>query len=111
MALEQTVHGKSRSVGNTNASAARDNDNDDPLAGMRTAPVSVEATCRMMQGILYDGNGEIGVVLGGVYQHIPHLRAIHPHGSMDVNFAACAALGSGGLAAMCILEQRCQPDL
>jgi 20S proteasome alpha/beta subunit len=61
----------------------------------------------MMQDILYDGQGEIGanLSLGGVYQHIPNLRAIHPHGSMDVNLPY-TALGSGGLAAMCILESR-----
>jgi hypothetical protein len=80
LALEQIVYGES-SIGNTNtntntnmnASAAHDKDNDDPLAGMTTAPVSVEGRCRMMQDILCDGQGEIGtnLSLGGVYQHIP----------------------------------------
>jgi len=79
---------------------------------MSTVPVSVEATYRMIQTISYDGQGEIGVnlILGGVYQHIPYLKAVHPHGSMDLNFLR-AALGSGGLAAMFILKSRYQPDL
>ena len=119
MALEQLVYGDS-SIGNANtninASPIDKNDNndddDDPLVGMSSAPVSVEATCRMMQDILYDGKGEIGanLILGGVYQRKPYLRAIHPHGSMDVNLPY-TALGSGGLAAMGVLESRYQPNI
>jgi hypothetical protein len=96
MALEQIVYGKS-SIGNTNtntntntnASAAHDKDNDDPLAGLTTAPVAVEATCRMMHDILYDGQGEIGanLSLGGVYQHIPYLRAIQSAWQHGCEFA------------------------
>lgn len=37
------------------------------------------------------------------------LTAIHPHGSMDV--VPFAALGSGGLAAMAVLESRYHPGL
>jgi hypothetical protein len=81
--------------------------------GMSPAPVSIEATCRLMQDILYKaGGGSIGanLIVGGVYKEIPYLRAIHPHGSMDVNLPY-TALGSGGLAAMSVLESRYQPDI
>ena len=66
----------------------------------------------MIQTIPYDGQGEIGanLILDGVYQHIPDLKAIHRHGSMDLIFSH-AALGSGGLAATFILKSRYQPDL
>ena len=107
MALERIVHGES-SIGNAdtnaNASAARS-----PLAGMSAAPVSVEATCRKMQDIVHASQGEIGLnlILCGICQHIPYLRAIHRHSSMDVNLPH-SALGSAGLAAMCVLESECQ---
>lgn len=118
MTFEQIVYGES-SIGkniNTNMNAfraAHDNDNDGPLAGMSTIPVPAEATYRMMQNILYDGQGEIGanLILDGVYQHIPYFKAIHPHGSTDVNLPY-AALWSGGLAAMFVFKSRYQePDL
>jgi 20S proteasome subunit beta 2 len=115
MALEQLLVSSGIGIGNQNYSSAahgshhhNDNhdDDDDQLVGTN-APVSVEATCRWMQDTLYEGQGNIGanLILGGVYERIPYLRAIHPHGSMDVQLPY-AALGSGGLAAMSVLESR-----
>lgn len=68
----------------------------------------VAAVVRMLRDVLYDSDGHIGanLVLGGYDAHESQavLVAIHPHGSVDsVPFTA---LGSGGLAAMSILESR-----
>ena len=53
----------------------------------------------------------LGLVLGGVdpYTQHPILAAIHPHGSMDV--VPYTALGSGGLAAMGVLEAGFRVDM
>jgi 20S proteasome subunit beta 2 len=62
---------------------------------------------------LYDAGGSLGVnlILGGydVKSKLGRLTATHPHGSMDV--VPFAALGSGGLAAMAVLESRYHPGL
>ena len=75
----------------------------DPLLWMR--PVSIDLLCNLFQDMLFRAKGQLGVnlIVGGVFNGKAHLRAIHPHGSMDSNLPF-AALGSGGLAAMSVLE-------
>ena len=73
----------------------------------------VAAVVRMLRDILYESDGHIGanLVLGGydAQERQAVLVAIHPHGSVDsVPFTA---LGSGGLAAMSVLESRHRSDL
>lgn len=69
---------------------------------------SMASVCRFFRNTLYEGGGNIGanLIAGGVDEGtgIPHIRAIHPHGSMDP--LPYAALGSGGLAAMAVIESR-----
>lgn len=67
--------------------------------------VSLGRICSFLQDRLWKGQGNLGVnlILGCVDQGEAHLRALHPHGSMDVDLPF-AALGSGGLAAMSIME-------
>lgn len=55
---------------------------------------------------LYERNGgcQANLIVGGIhYNGKAQLRAIHPHGSVDV--VPFTALGSGGMAAMSVLEQ------
>jgi 20S proteasome subunit beta 2 len=68
--------------------------------------VSLDQASCWLQDVLFDQNGELGVnlILGGVFQGRGELRALHPHGSMDRGLPF-AALGSGGWAAMSVLEQ------
>jgi 20S proteasome subunit beta 2 len=77
---------------------------EEPLIHMM--PVSIPVLCQLLQDQLFQAEGQLGVnlILGGVWQGQPYLRAIHPHGSMDVGLPF-AALGSGGLAAMAVLEE------
>lgn len=67
---------------------------------------NVSAVCRRIRNILYAAKGNLGVnlVLGGFDFSLDQalLAAIHPHGSMDL--VPFTALGSGGLAAMGVLE-------
>jgi 20S proteasome subunit beta 2 len=75
--------------------------------------VSVHELCRYLRDHLYEKGGSCGanLIVGGVDSLTGDvvLRAIHPHGSMDaVKFTA---LGSGGLAAMAVLESRYRRDL
>ena len=72
---------------------------------------SVSGACRMLRDILYEGGGNIGanLIVGGHENGKATLVAIHPHGSMDV--VPFSALGSGGLAAMAVLEQGYRSDL
>lgn len=67
--------------------------------------VPIEEICMFLQDELFEGNGQIGanIILGGVWEGCAQLVAIHPHGSMDVDLPF-AALGSGGLAAMGVME-------
>jgi 20S proteasome subunit beta 2 len=73
---------------------------------MALGEASISSVCTMIREELYKARGNIGanLVLGGVdqYSKIPILAAIHPHGSIDI--VPYTALGSGGLAAMGILE-------
>ena len=59
---------------------------------------------------LYEQGGacQANLIVGGVDPTTgqPHLRAVHPHGSVDV--LSFTALGSGGLAAMAVLERQYQ---
>lgn len=75
---------------------------------------SVSAVCRLIRNELYDQSSSssssssplgVNLILGGYDSTWKKtiLVAIHPHGSMDVNIPY-AALGSGGLAAMGVLE-------
>ncbi len=74
---------------------------------------SIASICTMIREDLYKNGGGIGanLVLGGVDAHTnePILTAIHPHGSIDR--VPYTALGSGGLAAMGVLESRYQPEI
>jgi 20S proteasome subunit beta 2 len=64
--------------------------------------------CRSLRDVLYDSGGSVGanLIIGGVDEEtgLPQIRAIHPGGSMDT--LPYAALGSGGLAAMAVIESR-----
>ena len=69
-------------------------------------PVSVDILCNFFQQELFKYQGQLGVnlILGCVWEGKAFLRAIHPHGSIDKNLPF-TALGSGGLAAMAVLEE------
>mmetsp|Transcript_8247 Transcript_8247/g.15531 ORF Transcript_8247/g.15531 Transcript_8247/m.15531 type:complete len:452 (+) Transcript_8247:85-1440(+) len=75
--------------------------------------VGVATICHFIREELVKGRGQIGanLVLGGVdpFTDRPVLVAIHPHGSIDV--VPYTALGSGGLAAMGVLESRYHVDM
>jgi len=73
-------------------------------ASAASPPISVHQLCRYMLDRLYKQGGacQANLIVGGVYKGKSVLRAIHPHGSMDV--VSYTALGSGGLAAMGVLE-------
>mmetsp|Transcript_8172 Transcript_8172/g.12155 ORF Transcript_8172/g.12155 Transcript_8172/m.12155 type:complete len:496 (-) Transcript_8172:108-1595(-) len=94
-----------------------DDDNDDNGEEARFLPIlpvaSVSAVCKFFRDELYRGQGHIGanLVLGG-YEYSAEkalLVAIHPHGSLDL--VDYTALGSGGLAAMAILDSRYKSDI
>jgi 20S proteasome subunit beta 2 len=74
--------------------------------------VSLEQVCSFLQDRLLKAQGQLGVnlILGCVDGKRAHLRAFHEHGSMDVDLPF-AALGSGGLAAMSIMERDYQANL
>ncbi|CAB9497569.1 beta type-7 [Seminavis robusta] len=78
-----------------------------------THAASMATACRFFRDLLYEARGQTGanLIVGGVDEDtgIPHIRAIHPHGSMDT--LPYAALGSGGLAAMAVVESRYQANL
>jgi len=103
------------------------NGNESTKASYADHPMlSVTRVCRFLQDALYEQGGacQANLIVGGVdfgrrrrqRQHQDGscrpravLRAIHPHGSMDC--VAYTALGSGGLAAMAVLESRYRPHL
>jgi len=76
----------------------------EPLLWMR--PVSIDVLCSIFQDKLFRSGGRLGanLIVGGVWNKKAYLRAIHPHGSTDVDLPF-TALGSGGLAAMAVLEE------
>ena len=78
-----------------------DNDDDDKRVS------SMATVCGMLKNVLYETGGGLGVnlIVGGfANESTPRLVALHPHGSLDL--VPYAALGSGGLAAMAVLESR-----
>ena len=68
----------------------------------------VNQVCKLLKDQLYESNGSLGVnlILGATNGT---LVAIHPHGSSE--HVPYAALGSGGLAAMAVLEERYKPSM
>ncbi|EEC46184.1 predicted protein, partial [Phaeodactylum tricornutum CCAP 1055/1] len=72
---------------------------------------SVDGALASSSNILYDQGGscQATLIVGGVYKSKAMLRAIHPHGSQDA--LAFTALGSGGMAAMGVLESSYRHDL
>jgi 20S proteasome subunit beta 2 len=110
------------SVGNPNATtyARRGSNGDDPDGDGNDCGdddpdvfVNVPAACRWLQDTLYSRGGscQANLIVGGVTEEGDAvLRAIHPHGSMDEDLPY-AALGSGGLAAMSVLESRYRPRM
>lgn len=74
---------------------------------------SMASVCRFFRNVLYEASGNVGanIIAGGVDEGtgVPHIRAIHPHGSMDP--LPYAALGSGGLAAMAVIESRYRQNM
>lgn len=88
-------------------------DNDDDASDIVVpthVATSVSSVCRILQNTLLNGAGNVqaNLIVGGI--DAPGgtgramLRALHPHGSMDEELQF-TALGSGGLAAMGVLEQ------
>jgi 20S proteasome subunit beta 2 len=74
------------------------------ITQLQQRPVPVHRLCRYLQNRLYEQGGycQANLIVGGVYNGQAILRAIHPHGSVDA--VEYTALGSGGLAAMAVLE-------
>lgn len=95
-------NGSSTSVESMFTTVEHEEDNNALLVGT----VSLAQICTFLQQRLLKAQGQLGVnlILGCVDGGTPHLRAFHEHGSMDVDLPF-AALGSGGLAAISILER------
>ncbi|CAJ1957092.1 unnamed protein product [Cylindrotheca closterium] len=100
-----------KSIGNSNSGEDPEGDQkakislaEDDLIFVGIVPI--EQLCRFFQDRLFRARGNLGanLILGGVYDGKAHLRALHPHGSMDIDLPF-TALGSGGLAAMGVLEE------
>jgi hypothetical protein len=109
MALQQM---NKETIGNDNTENTW---NDDDIMGeglLYLRPVSIPILCVLLQDALFRAQGQLGanLILGGVWKGRAYLRAIHPHGSMDVQLPF-SALGSGGFAAMSLLEQGYSNDL
>jgi 20S proteasome subunit beta 2 len=84
-----------------------DAENDDDIESLLwMRPVSIDVLCGIFQDTLFRSGGQLGanLIVGGVWNNKAYLRAIHPHGSTDVDLPF-TALGSGGLAAMAVLEE------
>ena len=79
------------------------NNNNNELLWMKS--VSIDVLCNIFQDTLFKSKGQLGanLILGGVWNGKAYLRAIHPHGSADIDLPF-TALGSGGLAAISVLE-------
>lgn len=101
---EQSVgNGDPRTMATTKSSLDVHQEDGNDL--MFLGSVSIPQLCRFFQESLFQAGGQLGanLILGGVYEEKAYLRALHPHGSMDIDLPF-AALGSGGLAAMGVLE-------
>ena len=74
---------------------------------------SMALACRLLRDVLFESGGSVGanLIVGGIDEEtgVPQIRAIHPGGSMDS--LSYAALGSGGLAAMAVIESRYRNDI
>lgn len=94
------------SPSSTNGRNDNDTNNDD--GKLIPPPASVTAVLHYLRSQLRKAQGNLGVnLLAGGYDPITSraiLAAIHPHGSIDI--VSYSALGSGGLAAMGVLESR-----
>ena len=88
--------------GDDDADVSDDNNNNE-LLWMKS--VSIDVLCKIFQDTLFKSKGQLGanLILGGVWNGKAYLRAIHPHGSADIDLPF-TALGSGGLAAISVLE-------
>lgn len=73
--------------------------------------VPVEAAVTFVRRYLYSFQGKFQnyLIFGGVDHKGPHIRVVHPHGSVDC--VPYGTLGSGCLAAMSIMESRWKPDM
>lgn len=73
--------------------------------------VPVICACMLLRHTLfrYQGHISAALVMGGVDKYGPHINCIHPHGSIDK--IPYAAMGSGTLAAMAILEKGWNPEI
>jgi len=73
--------------------------------------VRVATANRLLKQMLfkYQGHVSAALVLGGVDATGPHVYCIYPHGSTDK--LPYAAMGSGSLAAMAVMEAGWKPDL
>ncbi|XP_064555160.1 proteasome subunit beta type-7 [Drosophila montana] len=82
------------------------------LHGLNTdREVPVICASMMMRRTLfrYQGHISAALVMGGVDKYGPHVNCIHPCGSIDK--IPYAAMGSGTLAAMAVLERGWKPTL
>ncbi|KAJ8670551.1 hypothetical protein QAD02_001810 [Eretmocerus hayati] len=73
--------------------------------------VPVVTASKMLSQLLFRYQGHVGVALivGGVDNTGPHIYSLFPHGSSDVH--QFAAMGSGSLAAMSVLESQWRPGM
>jgi len=80
---------------------------DNDIKTMMTRNAAIHQMMNFLQDLLYENKGNLSVnmIVGG----LGYLVALHPHGSLEV--VPYAALGSGGLAAMAILEREYHPNL
>ena len=116
VALQELQNGDIGNLGSNNSQEGHsellypEHGDDEPLLWMR--PVSIEVLCSIFQDMLFQSGGQLGanLIVGGVWKNKAYLRAIHPHGSTDVDLPF-TALGSGGLAAMAVLEDGYKPSL
>lgn len=72
-------------------------------------PVIAPVTFAKHHFFRYHGRISAYLVVGGVDNEGPHIFALYPHGSTDS--LPYATLGSGGKAAMSIIESRWKPDM
>lgn len=72
-----------------------------------TTTIGMNQVVTFLKNQLYESGGSLGVNL--ILGSSSTLIALHPHGSLEQ--VPYAALGSGGLAAMAVLEQGYRPNL
>jgi len=94
--------------GDTIGNGGRFNNNNNNTTTATSTLPSGSSVCQWLRRQLYQRGGscQANLIVGGICPQLgrPFLRAIHPHGSMDHDDVTFAALGSGGLAAMAVLE-------